>query len=237
MTNKIYDGTVFVMNLTDGKYKLTINQDNDSVDPREYEDRLTRMWCFSKRYNLGDKHFFSSIRESLESLVEEFVPKDKQEEVLAPSKDNKYSIKEQDVLIACNLVPYVCVKFIYMYDHSGITISTMDFKDPWDSCIVGIISLDKETALKEIGGADETNWYTLAENYIDNDVEEYDQWLTGDVYEYSLDKVVQCPHCKHEEEEHIDSMGGFYGNDMLTNGMLEYLDDEIVKHLKEVWNA
>lgn len=235
--NRIYDGMFFVMDLKDGKYKLTFHQDNDCEDPRVLEDRITKMWCFSKKYNLGDKHFFQDIQEAIENLVEEFVPEDKREEVLAPRGDKNYSLKEQDVLIMCNLVPYVCVKFIYMYDHSGIAISTKDFKDPFDSGVIGIISLDKQTIINEVGNADETNWYTLAENYIENDVEEYNQWITGDIYDFCLEKLVKCPHCNHESEETIDAVGGFYGNDILTNGMMEYLPDEVSKYIKEVCNA
>ena len=38
---------------------------------------------------------------------------------------------------------------LYLYEHSGITISLTDFKDRWDSGQVGWVYIDKETMDKE----------------------------------------------------------------------------------------
>jgi hypothetical protein len=40
------------------KYTISIVQDSDSESPREW-DNLGTMYCFHKRYNLGDKHNLS----------------------------------------------------------------------------------------------------------------------------------------------------------------------------------
>lgn len=47
----------------------------------------------------------------------------------------------------------VAILPLYLYDHSGLTMSTSDFGDRWDSGCVGFIYMDKDTAMKEIGMA------------------------------------------------------------------------------------
>ena len=47
----------------------------------------------------------------------------------------------------------VAILPLYLYDHSGLTMSTNDFGDRWDSGCVGFIYMDKDTAMREIGMA------------------------------------------------------------------------------------
>lgn len=47
----------------------------------------------------------------------------------------------------------VAILPLYLYDHSGLAMSTNDFGDRWDSGCVGFIYMDKDTAMKEIGMA------------------------------------------------------------------------------------
>lgn len=47
----------------------------------------------------------------------------------------------------------VAILPLYLYDHSGLAMSTNDFGDRWDSGCVGFIYMDKNTAMKELGMA------------------------------------------------------------------------------------
>lgn len=47
----------------------------------------------------------------------------------------------------------VAILPLYLYDHSGLTMSTNDFGDRWDSGCVGFIYMEKDTAMKELGMA------------------------------------------------------------------------------------
>ena len=47
----------------------------------------------------------------------------------------------------------VAILPLYLYDHSGLAMSTSDFGDRWDSGCVGFIYMDKDTAMKELGMA------------------------------------------------------------------------------------
>ena len=76
---------------------------------------------------------------------------------------------------------------LYMYDHSGITISTSPFSCPWDSGKIGFIFVDAEKIRKEYG------WKRITkarrekiEAYLESEVKTYDDYVTGNVYRNTL---------------------------------------------------
>ena len=71
---------------------------------------------------------------------------------------------------------------IYMYDHSGITISTSPFSCRWDSGLVGVIYCTKEKAKHEWPKASEEEWL----EYLESEITVLDQWLRGEVYEFNI---------------------------------------------------
>ncbi len=79
-----------------------------------------------------------------------------------------------------------CVLPLYLYDHSGITMSTSPFNDPWDSGQVGYIYCTKKD-VEESGLNPETD-YAEVEEMLKEEVKEYDKWLTGDppYFEYII---------------------------------------------------
>ena len=107
---------------------------------------------------------------------------------------------------------------LYLYDHSGITMSTSSFNDRWDSGQVGWIFVSKDKVKQE--SLDETK----IEEYLKGEVETYDQYIRGDVYGYKVYKIETCDKgCEHEEE--LDSCWGFYGEeDCITDakGIVDY---------------
>ncbi len=79
-----------------------------------------------------------------------------------------------------------CVLPLYLYDHSGITMSTSPFNDPWDSGQVGYMYCTKKD-VEESGLNPETD-YAEVEEMLKEEVKEYDKWLTGDppYFEYII---------------------------------------------------
>jgi hypothetical protein len=105
---------------------------------------------------------------------------------------------------------------LYLYDHSGITISTSPFGCKWDTTQVGFIFVSKEKVKSE--GIDETR----VEEYLENEVKTYDQYLRGEVYGYEIVKVTTCD-LGHKHEEVIESSYGYYDeNECMENGV-DYL--------------
>lgn len=163
-----------------GNYLIKIIQDVEPINPREW-DNLGTMICFHNKYNLGDKHNYNSNQfNSWDELLYQL------------KKDQKLAV----------IIP------IYMYDHSGITISTTPFSCPWDSGQIGFILISKENALKEYGGSKLTK--KLKEKLTKQllgEVETYDQYLTGDVYGFQITL----------NDEELDSCWGYFGTESCLN--------------------
>lgn len=97
----------------------------------------------------------------------------------------------------------------YLYDHSGITMSTGRFSCPWDSGLVGFIWATHKTATEK--GVEVEK---LAE-VLEGEVAVYAQYLEGDVYGFSI-----------EDGDYENSCWGFYGLDPKKNGMLEHVEEK-----------
>lgn len=107
---------------------------------------------------------------------------------------------------------------LYLYDHSGITMSTSDagwpFNCRWDTGMVGYICVTKEAVRKEyqcerISAKRRVQALAL----LKSEVETYDQYLRGDVWGYVVED---------EDGEHVDSCGGYFGLDYLREHLAEY---------------
>ena len=178
------------------KYELKIVQDTDPESPRTW-DNLGTMVCFHKRYDLGDKtDYRTEDYDSWEELKEGII-KNEGEVVILP---------------------------LYLYDHSGITISTSPFGCNFDSGCVGFICVSKDKIRKD--GIDETK----VEQYLIDEVKVYDQYLTGDVWGYNVYEVTTCS-LGHEHKELVESCYGIYGHDECEKegqSMLEHMEKEVV---------
>ena len=178
---------------------LKIFTDEYPMDPRG-NDNLTKMVCFHKRYNLGDTQtdYRQEAFESWDELKEEIIEKEK---------------------------PLV-IKPLYMYNHSGITISTEPFSCRWDSGQIGWVYITNKTI--DVCGTIIKNDETFAQykerlgEYLEDEVETYDQYLRGDVYLFEL---------TDENGDEIDSCGGFFGDDWKNNGLLDNVGEEFLDAL------
>lgn len=249
MKHYAYNSPFNMVDKDGNKYKLTIELDDMSESPREW-DNLTNMVCWHRNYNLGDKHHFDTVHDMLEDLAYQ-VGIEYDEEINTPDLMTK-------------LAPHYLIKPLYLYDHSGITMSTSNeypYNDRWDAGIVGYAYISKrdvfnncvEYVLDENGERikiehkhentpstysykttpiTEDTWRKRASEVIDNEVEVYDMYLRGDVYGYRLEKEVvvkeKCPHCDeviktYTEWEEEDSCWGYYGDCLEENGMMDYV--------------
>lgn len=95
---------------------------------------------------------------------------------------------------------------IYMIDHSGLSISTEKFSCPWDSGQIGFIYITENNLLKNF-----ENDLNLAKNCLIAEIKEYDLYLRGEVFFYSIEDS--------ENGNLIDSCSGFIGSDPKENGI------------------
>jgi len=94
---------------------------------------------------------------------------------------------------------------LYLYDHSGLSMSTGTFSCQWDSGQVGFIYVTVDKLLKQFGKKELTqDLIEQAKKILDNEVKTYDQFLSGEVYGYVIEDA---------NGENIDSCWGFFGYD------------------------
>lgn len=172
--------------------RLKLVQDSSPESPRTW-DNLGTMICFHRRYDLGDKHNYSSDDYSSWEEMKQAIIKEENPAVILP---------------------------LYMYDHSGISISTSPFSCRWDSGQIGFILVSKKKALEEFGGKIVTaKLKERIEKILEGEVETYTQYVEGDVYGFQI---------VDEDDDIIDSCYGFYGSDHKESGMLDYIDHELL---------
>lgn len=123
---------------------------------------------------------------------------------------------------------------LYLYDHSGITMSTGEFSCSFDSGWVGMIFVTPERIKAEYGDTSPESC-AKARACLEGEVKVYDQYLTGDVWGFVLERNDSCDSCGHSEPEEIDSCWGFYGD--CLEDMKGHVDDEHHAALEAAWES
>lgn len=102
---------------------------------------------------------------------------------------------------------------LFLYDHSGISISTGHFGDRWDSMQVGFIYVPKKKVCQEFGWKRLTaSRISRIETLLSSEVDYYDRYLRGEVFGYTAEDA---------KGNEINSCYGFYGIDMQENGLMD----------------
>lgn len=201
---------------TTTRYRIRVYAQDNPWNPREENENIGTMACWHRRYTLGDEqpdvspaaHTYALARDVDDTLPE------------WDDATDADAQRAQEVFDAQYLhLP------LYLYDHSGITMQTTPFSCPWDSGQVGFIYVSRKRAAEEWG-----------EDFIDvrvlaglvAEVEEYDQYLTGEVYGFEIEEAETFEKTSHKTgwTEEVDEWrdygrcGEFYGSDPEKNGML-----------------
>lgn len=113
---------------------------------------------------------------------------------------------------------------IYIYDHSGLTISHSPFSCQWDSGQLGEHYILKSTADKEFGKGKwtEEQLYKI----LEYELETYDHFLRGNVWGFVV---------KDENGDTTESCWGFYGDKLEDTGILDHLTNDLHEQAKEAW--
>lgn len=73
-----------------GPFVVTVEFDNDPLDPREQYDNFGHMICWHRRYNLGDNHGYDSPEEFLSELVHDNTGNAERKKIIADVKRGEY---------------------------------------------------------------------------------------------------------------------------------------------------
>jgi len=183
------------MEITKKGFTLKVDKDiSYNPNPRDNDDNIGKMYCYHRRYRLGD-----------------------QNKIDDPEKFNDW-LQENKENIVCKLP-------LYLYDHSGICMSTTDFNDPWDSGKVGYIVCTKQD-LEKRGYTDKS--LDEIETKLKDEVQEYSDYLEGKhtYYYFSI---------KDEDYTVLDSCSGFkYEN---LKGMLKEMSEYVEEKYTYLFDA
>lgn len=190
-------------------FNVRIIQDDDPESPREWSNVGT-MACWHNRYNLGDEqpsvtpndYMICMLGDAME-YEHHSVDREKLQDVIEALEEGE----AEEGTLQEYVEKYYVILPLYLYDHSGITMSTAPFSCPWDSGQVGYIYASR-VKLAEEGIKD-------GEATLRQEVETYDQYLRGDVYGYDIEG---------EDGESLDSCWGFFGFDYVRQQALEALE-------------
>ncbi len=186
-------------------FTIEITRDEDPVNPRE-DDNVGTMCCEHAQYTLGDgdmlRLYDSLVSDSRYLQLYEELPDDESEPF---AEDDYPHMLEQAEEWGYVILP------LYLYDHSGITMSCEPFSCPWDSGQVGIIFCSPQKRHAESMTEDQCR------KYLEGEVETYDQYLTGDVWGWEV----------KEGDEGVDSCWGFFGKDSAIQAAKAVIDDEL----------
>lgn len=171
--------------------KLIVEHDTDQhcslYNPRTDCDNLGTIVCWHRNYNLGDEQPSEDPSEWLSNLACEVVnaPDD------IPDKHKKAILKSRVLYLP-----------LYLFDHSGITISCEPFSCSWDSGQVGYIYVTRDDVIEEYG---EWNDETIAKarEVLQAEIQVYDMYIRGDVWMYRIEA----------NGEELECLGGYLGEE------------------------
>jgi len=170
---------------------LNILPDEDMENPFDWIDQCGEIAHWHPHHRFGSKNEIK-------------LPRDKE------SIQDWLSTQDQDLVIP-----------LYLYEHSGMTIRTGPFGDPWDSGQVGFIFTTRDRYLSMVEDPPRRYWKAHARKLMQSEVETLDQWLTGDCWGYVIED---------QDGSHIDSCWGFYGRkhvEQEANSQLAYFTKKL----------
>ena len=224
--SKLYPGDKFTITTTDGrKLRLVIEQDEFTEDPRSW-DNLGTMLCCHRDYRLGDCNTNRETEEQLAKICRKYGKSDEEIDEMTFAEEIQFILEQDDI---CGLP-------LWLYDHSGISISTRR-QCPWDSSFVGLIFVEKDSYLAQMGLKEDIYWKVRAEKTLESEIEIYSDFLEGNVYQWTLYEptiiITQSMDGKElsrkidEEGEMVDGIGGYYN--LTLEDAETYFDFEIAE--------
>lgn len=163
-----------------GNKVVKIFYDECPESPREW-DNLGIIVASHRRHNLQDKE----------------APKIDFGYFNSWSEVEKHLVKEHEAKV---IIP------LYMYEHSGIALSTSPFSCKWDSRQLGFVYVTKDKILEEYGcKVVSKKVREKVISVLEGKIETYSQYLNGEVYGFETYEVDE-----EGEETFLGSCWGFY---------------------------
>ena len=225
-----------------GKRRLSIIVDINPQNPwTEYDGNIANIYSWHTRYEIYDngnrlakpddaEEYAVMVCEAVKDHLDPGMEKGRLCEMLdwyyAYQNDGEYEKAARKIKQAIRYAESKAIVMpLYMYDHGGVIISTGAFSDPWDSGQVGFIVTGRAEFSRACGKV--TRWtkkqIERAEAFISAEIDTFSQYINGDVYGFVIED---------EDGNEEDSCWGFYGYDIVDNGIFGNLSDRDKKYLR-----
>lgn len=199
-------------------YEIQVISDGYPANPREW-DNVGKMVCNNRNYNLGDEQYKNTYANSWREWFAYYVLENYSTGLYLPSYDT-YGYFDEDGKEVDKIWKWIennmVVFKLWIYDHSGITISHSSVDSAnggWDNSNVGFHYITRERAIQEWGNKKFTKGVKeKAIACLEAELKVYDDYVCGDVYGY---RIIDS------EGEEVDSCWGYYGYDHEKSGLLE----------------
>lgn len=189
-----------IQTATNGSRRLQIERIEDYwISPRDYCESLGHIVCWCSNYDIGEKHTYEDARALMEDIAEKHGITCRYDKEGNLTKKCLEQIKSNIVILP-----------IYMLDHSGISISVTPFGCPWDSGQIGFVYCTKKEIVSYLGREDTQS----ALKIMIEEVETYNNYMSGDHYGWSVYTAHQCEHCNHTEWELDENCCGYFTRDI-----------------------
>jgi len=202
------------------KYKLT--EIKNLINNLDYSK--------NNSYKLGDKGFRIHTEEEITLFYDDFMS---YKNFTLAGYSRNYNLNETDISKPDSLKElkeiieekYNVLEILplYMYEHSGVALSTSDFNDKWDSGCIGYVFMTHEQA-SETGITTKEK----ANEDIKNGIELWNRYNSEYMYSIEFFKIKKCECCGHTEEIDRDWLNGFWIEDLETN-IIEYIGQDNIE--------
>jgi hypothetical protein len=199
-------------------------------------DRHEKMWQLWGTYYLFP---LMSIRDAEFGIIKEY------EDVTWLVDDIIEALPQEDKWKLLEKHAQIIFMPLFLYDHSGITMNTCGYSCRWDSGQVGYIYTDRKTILDlnayyrnkkgKSTKVTKNNWKKAAYLWMEGEVEEYDQYLTGEVY-----GIIEEEYDAEDDTwEETDSCWGFFnskfGSELIEDVARDYgISETLYDSMEEI---
>ncbi|MGD8116946.1 hypothetical protein [Vibrio sp. TRT 29B02] len=191
-------------------------EDSSMFDPREH-DNIAVLALEHRRYTLGDTNGLELLEDALSSILDDYGVNE-HHELSGESRGSKINMMIS--LLPSEASKEIIILPVYLYDHSGLAISSTPFSCRFDSGCIGW-AFTTPKILNELGHSftDFSNKKDRTEitSWLKSEIQMYDSYLQGSVFEFTV---------TNENGEHADSCMGFIGDHDLS-GLFESVTDSL----------
>lgn len=195
-----------------------IESDPCPESPRHIFENVAHIAARNRKYNLADDGW--ELDGEYESLWHAAWEKLQEHGYAVPHCDEW--CEECEKAFSEWAAEHCVIEPLYLYDHGGIVLRTSEGQCPWDTSLIGFVVVFREDIEKCCPSGD---WRQAGEETISDEIEDYNTYLLGDVWQICCYNDLRS-FCIKEPSECVV---GFYGREHAVSEAKTYSDNVFVE--------